>query len=69
MTYFYYIKTNLDASKFKIQTEELSEVKWFDIDNVIEMIKNNDESVVFRYETEIFKKKWLELFEKLKYIK
>lgn len=69
VTYFYYIKTNLEASEFNIQIEELSEVKWFDIDNVIEMIKNNDESIVFSYETEMFKKKWLELFEKLKYIK
>lgn len=69
ITYFYYIKTNLKASGFEIQLEELSEVKWFSIDKVIEMIKNNDKSTVFSYESNSFKKKWLEFFEKLKFIK
>ena len=69
VTYFYYIKTNLKASEFKIQIEELSEVKWFSMDEVIEMIENNDESVVFSYESDTFKKKWLELFDNLKNIK
>ncbi len=66
VNYFYYIKTNLKASDFVIQVEELSEVKWFEIDTIIEMIKNNDESMVFSYESETFKQKWLELFEELK---
>lgn len=45
--YFYYIKTNKKANEFTIQTEELSEVKWFDIDDVINMIINKDDSTVF----------------------
>lgn len=45
--YFYYIKTNKNANEFTIQTEELSEVKWFDIDDVINMIINKDDSTVF----------------------
>lgn len=69
INYFYYIKSNLNASEFIIQTEELSEVKWFDIDTIIEMIKDNDDSMVFSYESDTFKKKWLELFEELKDIK
>lgn len=59
ITYFYYIKTNLKEKEFLIQTEELSEVKYFDIDKVINMILNHDESVVF-------KENILKHFEKLK---
>lgn len=47
VTYFYYVKTNRKESEFKIQYEELSEVKWFNIDEVINMIENNDDSTVF----------------------
>lgn len=39
ITYFYYIRSNLNEKDFIIQKEELSEVKWFDIDEVIDMIK------------------------------
>ena len=42
-----------------IQKEELSEVKWFNIDEVIDMIKSKDDSTVFREER-------LSLFEELK---
>ncbi len=59
ITYFYYVKSNLNEEDFIIQKEELSEVKWFDIDQVIEMIKSKDESIVFRKER-------LKLFEQLK---
>ena len=61
ITYFYYVKSNLNEEDFIIQKEELSEVKWFDIDQVIEMIKSKDESIVFREER-------LKLFEQLKNI-
>ena len=43
ITRVYYVVCN--EEKFKIQTEELSEVKWFNIDDVIDMINNNDESL------------------------
>lgn len=59
ITYFYYVKSNLTEEDFIIQKEELSEVKWFNIDQVIEMIKSKDESIVFREER-------LKLFEQLK---
>ena len=59
ITYFYYAKLNLNEKDFIIQKEELSEVKWFDIDNVINMIKAKDDSTVFREER-------LSLFERLK---
>lgn len=57
--YFYYFKCNLEEKDFVIQKEELSEVKWFDIDKIIEMINVKDESIVFG-------KKRLDLFKKLK---
>lgn len=61
ITYFYYIKCNKSEDEFIIQDEELSEVKWFDIDKVIDMIKQNDETIVF-------KENKLYLFEALKNI-
>lgn len=59
ITYFYYIKSNLNEDDFIIQEEELSEVKWFDLDTVIDMIKSHDENIVFS-------EKRIPLFEKLK---
>lgn len=59
ITYFYYTKSNLNERDFIIQKEELSEVKWFNIDEVIDMIKSKDDSTVFREER-------LSLFEELK---
>ena len=46
-TYFFCIKCNLKEEKFIIQKEELSQVKWFDIIDVISMIKNNDKTIVY----------------------
>lgn len=48
ITYFYYVKSNNKEDDFIIQEEELSEVKWFDLDDVISMIKQKDERVVFK---------------------
>lgn len=62
ITYFYYIKSNLNEDNYTIQKEELSEVKWFDIDEVINMILQHDESIVF-------KENRLKLFKQLKEIK
>ncbi len=59
ITYFYYVKSNLDENDFVIQKEELSEVKWFDLDKVIDMIKSKDETIVFKEER-------IHLFEQLK---
>lgn len=46
ITYFYYTKSNQSEDCFVIQEEELSEVKWFDIDEVIDMIKTNDDRII-----------------------
>lgn len=59
ITYFYYVKSNLNEKDFVIQKEELSEVKWFDLDKVIDMIKSKDETIVFKEER-------IHLFEQLK---
>lgn len=48
ITYFYYATCNLNEKDFKIQEEELSEVKWFDIQTVINMIKSHDDTIVFK---------------------
>lgn len=59
VTYFYYIKSNLNERDFIIQKEELSEVKWFSIDKIVDMIKSVDNPTTF-YESKIG------LFEKLR---
>lgn len=61
ITYFYYIKTNMEEKEFTIQEDELSEVKWFYIDEVIDMINKKDTSIVFGGNR-------LKLFEQLKNI-
>ena len=48
ITYHYYIKVDKSRDEFIIQKEELSEVKWFNIDDVINMIKNKDESITLK---------------------
>ncbi len=57
--YFYYIKCNLLEKDFIIQKEELSEVKWFNINEIINMIKDKREDIVFN-------EKRIPIFEKLK---
>lgn len=47
ITYFYYAKCNYKESDFRIQEDELSKVKWFDIDEVINMINGKDPAIVF----------------------
>ena len=57
ITYFYYVKCNKKEDEFIIQEEELSEVKWFNIDEIITMIKDEKKS---------FKENRIKLFEKIK---
>lgn len=59
--YPFYAVCNKEASEFKVQKEELSYVKWYSIDKVIEMIKEGNKELVF-------KKEEIPLFEKLKNI-
>lgn len=44
--YFYYVKFLLNENEFDLDKSEVSEVKWFDIDEVIELTKNNDERII-----------------------
>ena len=60
--YPFYAVCNKDTSEFKVQKEELSYVKWYSIDKVIEMIKKENKELVF-------KKEEIPLFEKLKKLK
>lgn len=57
--YFFYTQCNLKVNEFIIQKEELSEVKWFVIDEIVDMIKNHSELIVY-------KENRIDLFEKLK---
>lgn len=60
VTYFYYLKSNLEEDKFTIQKEELSEVKWFNIEDALDATTLNEDSY--------YKEKYIQLFEKLKSI-
>ena len=59
--YPFYVIVNKKEEDFVIQREELDYVKWYKIDDVIDMINNDDKSLVF-------KKDEIRLFEKLKEI-
>jgi len=45
--YIYLVKTNKKVSDYILQTEELSEVKYYSIDNLIKRIKKKDKTLVF----------------------
>lgn len=62
VTYYFYTFIDLDEKFFKIQEDELSQVKWFDIDEVIDLINNHDDGFNWRDIN-------ISLFEKLKQIK
>lgn len=47
IAYFYYLVTDKKADEFVIQEEELSEVKWFNVDYLIELVEKEDTSTVF----------------------
>ena len=61
ITYYYYIYSNLNEDEFIIQRNELSEVKWFDLDKVIQIIQSKDQTIVFKEDS-------LKYFEQLKKI-
>ncbi len=46
ITYFYYAIVDLDISAFTIQEEELTEVKWFKIDDIINLVNSNNNTTV-----------------------
>lgn len=48
MTRFYYFYCNKKESEFKIQKSELSDIKWYDILDVIKMVKSKDSSIVIK---------------------
>ncbi len=60
ITYFYYVKCNKKEDEFIIQEEELSKVKWFNIDEIIMMIKEGKTS---------FKENKIKSFESLRNLK
>ena len=60
--YPFYTICNLKEEEFKVQKKELSYVKWYKIEDIINMIENNNKEVVF-------KKEEIDIFEKLKNIK
>lgn len=50
ITYFYYTKLNLNESDFTIQKEELTEIKWFKIEDVKQLVESNDNPTVIGQE-------------------
>lgn len=57
LTYYYFVKSNLKEEDFVLQKEELSEVKWIPIEEVIMRILNHDDTLVFNeFMLNLFKK-------------
>ena len=48
--YYYLLKCNKKAKEFIIQKKELSEVRWFKIDTIIDLINKNNDSILFTKE-------------------
>lgn len=46
-THFYYSICNKEEKEFTIQEEELSEVRWFNFNEVIDLIKSDNNSTTF----------------------
>lgn len=59
LTYFFYVTCSLQKEAFTIQEEELSEVKWFNISDVINRVNEHDEEFIIKEK----KIKLLEYFE------
>ena len=58
ITKYYNYYTNKNENEFVLQEEELSEVKWYNINTVINMMEREDDSIVFS-------NKMLELLKKI----
>ena len=48
--HYYYIDANIPIEKFKIQKEELSEVKYFDYDKFKQDVKDNNKAYVYTWD-------------------
>ncbi len=59
-SHHFYILADIAIKDFKIQEEELSEVRYFEYEKLKELVKNNDESVVFKW-NEVYIKVFNEL--------
>ncbi len=46
LIYFYYLKADFAISDCHMQKDELSALKWVDIDTVINLVKNNDATII-----------------------
>ncbi|UKI27904.1 MAG: hypothetical protein L6V91_05020 [Bacilli bacterium] len=46
--YPYYVISDLKEKDFSIQKEELQYVKWYNIDDIIDMINSNNQDIVFK---------------------
>ena len=47
ITKYYVLHTDKNENEFVLQEEELSEVKWYKITKVIDMMENKDQDIVF----------------------
>ena len=47
ITKYYIFYTDKNSDEFILQKEELSEVKWYNLEEVIKMMENKDETIVF----------------------
>ena len=54
--YYYYVKVSMNEDDFILDKNKTLQVKWFFIDDIINMIEENDESITFNKENIILLK-------------
>lgn len=61
---YYIVNKEIDTSKLKIQEEEVSDVKWFEMNEIIERINDNYKGITTKTECWNYLKKYYELIVK-----
>ena len=62
---YYIINKDIDEKKLKLQTEEVSEVKWIDKEEIIKRVKNNYEGITSKEGCWEYLVKYYEWLEKI----
>lgn len=60
---YYIVNKDIDISKLKLQKKEVSEVKWFEMEEIIKRMDNNYEGITDKTECWKYLKKYYELMK------
>ncbi len=60
---YYIVNSDIDISKVKLQEEEVSEIKWFEMEEIIQRINNNYNGITTKTECWNYLRKYYELMK------